>query len=251
MSIDNWRTPLRVLTFNIHNGINWNGKYNLERIADFIKEVQPDLAGIQEVSCFWSQKTRFQNMESFLAESLGMYTVFSAALNRGAKAHFGNMVLSNHPFVNVWTERLPGSLEPRNFIAVQVQINGLRINFLTTHLGLAGAERLRQIEKIIRFGVKLGNPLILTGDFNEEENGPGVGILKNYWVKQSGTSRLGTIRLRKNIIGPEVDMIFTTSDLVLKSLKICNNYLSDHLPVIADLELRTSWAEVTGVTIYQ
>lgn len=251
MNIDNSKIHLRVLTFNIHNGINWNGKYDLDGIADFINEVQPDLGGIQEASCSWSSKTGFQNMEKFFSKKLGMYTVFSAALEKSSKSHFGNMVISNHPYVNVWTERLPGKFEPRNFITVQIQINDIRINFLTTHLGLTCAERLSQIEKIIRFGIQLGNPLIITGDFNEKEGDPGVTHLKKYWIKQSASPRLGTFRLRKNVIGPEIDMIFTTSDFILESIKICPNYLSDHLPVIADLELISCWAKRSGTPIYQ
>lgn len=144
----------------------------------------------------------------------------------------------------------PVNLEPRNFIVVQVQIKGIRINLLTTHLGLTCAERLTQVEKIIRFGIQLGNPLIITGDFNEREFDPGVTLLKNYWIKQSVSPRLGTLRLNQNVIGPEIDMIFTTSDLILKSMQISPNYLSDHLPVIADLELTASWAEGTGMPIY-
>jgi endonuclease/exonuclease/phosphatase family metal-dependent hydrolase len=251
LNIDNPKMYLRVLTFNIHNGINWNGKYDLDGIAGFIKEVRPDFGGIQEVSCCWSPKTGFQNMEKFFAKKLGMYTIFSATLKKSSKGHFGNMVISSHPCVNVWTERLPGKFEPRNFITVQVQINGVRINFLTTHLGLTSAERLPQIEKIIRFGIQLGNPLIITGDFNEKETDPGVTHLKKYWIKQSASLRSGTFRLRKNFIGPEIDMIFTTSDFILENIKICPNYLSDHLPVIADLELRTSWAARTGTSVYQ
>lgn len=242
---------LRVLTFNIHNGINWNGKYDLEQIVDFIKEVQPDLGGIQEVSCWWSPKTGFQNMEKFFTKKLGMYTVFSAVLKKSSKAHFGNMVISNYPFVNVWTQRLPGKFEPRNYITVQVQIKGIRINFLTTHLGLTYAERLSQVEKIIQLGIQLGKPLIITGDFNERESDPGVTLLKKYWIKQFASPPLGTLRLRKDVIGPEIDMIFTTPGFYLKRIRICSNFLSDHLPVIADLELRPSWAKRSETPIYQ
>lgn len=241
---------MRVMTFNIHNGINWDGKYDLDGIIEFIHKVQPDLAGIQEVSCCWSRKTRFQHMEEIFAEKLRLYTYFSAAFSRGKKGLFGNLVLSKYPFINGWTERLPGNLEPRNFIVVQLQIKGVRFNFLTTHLGLSGVERLGQAEKILRFGVQLGNPLIIAGDFNENEYGPGVSLLKEHWVKHTQTPRLGTVRSRKNIIGPEIDMILTTPDLSVNNLTIFDNFLSDHLPVVADLELKTSWTEIAGANIY-
>jgi endonuclease/exonuclease/phosphatase family metal-dependent hydrolase len=250
LGINNLRISLRVMTFNIHNGIDWSGKYDLDGTIDFIEEVQPDLAGIQEVSRCWSPKTGFENMEATFAEKLRMNTYFSAAFKRGKKALFGNLVLSKRPFINRWTERLPGNLEPRNFIAVQLQIKGVRVNFLTTHLGLSGIERLRQAKKIIQFGAQLGDPLILAGDFNENEYGPGVSLLKKYWVKHSQTPCLGTVRSRKNIIGPEIDMIFTTPNLIVKDLKIFNNYLSDHLPVMADLELKTSWTKIAGANVF-
>ncbi len=243
------RLPLKALTFNIHNGINWYGKYNLEQLAEFIDGLKPDLAGIQEVSRFWSAKTDYQDMASILGERLGMYPVFSATIGRGNKAFFGNLVLSKYPILKIWSEILPGNLEPRNYLAVQVQVRGARINFLTTHLGLSNAERLAQVSKIISFGVRLGNPLIITGDFNEKPNGSGVVLLNGNWVKHNPSPQQGTLRLSDQEIGPEIDMIFTSPDFVLKSMKVCENALSDHLPVIAELGLELSWSQVAGEPI--
>lgn len=249
--IDKLRLTIRVLSFNIHNGINWYGKYNLEQIVKFISDIKPDLAGIQEVSRFWSHQTHFQDMLRFLAERLGMFPAFSASICRNYKAYFGNLILSKYPILKIWTKNLPGNLEPRNYLAVQVLTDGARINFLTTHLGLANAERICQINKIIRFGRRVGNPLIITGDFNEKSSEPGVSLLKENWIKINSKSSQGTLRLSEQIIGSEVDMVFTTSDFVLKNFQVCENYLSDHLPVIADLELKPSWIHVAGKPIYR
>lgn len=244
-----YRLTLKVLTFNIHNGINWRGKYDLEQIAEFIDKIKPDLAGLQEVSRFWSRKTYFQDMVNILGERLGMFPVFSATLCRDNKASFGNLVLSKYPILKIWTETLPGKLEPRNYLAVQVQIGGTRVNFLTTHLGLSSVERLSQVCKISSFSVQLGQPLIITGDFNEKPNEPGVTLLKESWIKHNFSTPQGTLRISDQEIGPEIDMIFTSPDLVLKSLKVCENELSDHLPVIAELELNLSWSQVAGVQV--
>ncbi len=251
IELDDWRLFFRVLTFNIHNGINWYGEYNLKQIADFIREIKPDFVGIQEASCFWSRKTHYQDMEAFFKKRLEMFSMFSATLCRTDNALFGNLVLSSFPIIKTWTSILPGSLEPRNFITIQVQAGGIRINFLTTHLGLADVDRLLQIRKIIQFSLRLGKPLIITGDFNEQPNGPVVTNIKKNWVKLNSTTQLGTIRRKDQLIGPEVDMVFTTSDFILKNIEVCDNYLSDHLPVIADLELKTRWAETAGQNIYQ
>lgn len=237
---------LKILTFNIHNGINRYGKYNLNQIAQFIDEMKPDLAGLQEVSRFWSLKTNYQDMVGFLGERLGMYLAFSPTLSRNRKGFFGNLVLSRYPLINTWAEILPGNLEPRSYLAVQVQTGGARVNFLTTHLGLSDTERVVQASKIISFGLQLGDPLIITGDFNQEPSGPGVALIKRYWVKHDPSPPRGTLRLSNGQLGPEIDLIFTSPNLALKSMKVCENGLSDHLPVYGEFEINLSWNQIAG-----
>ena len=244
------REILRVLTFNIHNGINRYGKYNLEQIADFVFQIKPDLAGLQEVSRFWSPKTKYQDMVGFLGKKLGMYPAFFGAVNRNNKSSFGNLLLSKWRPIKHWTETLPGELEKRSFIVVQVGVGGARVNFSTTHLGLSASERLVQVSKIVDIGLQLGAPLIITGDFNETSNGPGVEIIKRNWIKHKPFPPLGTVRLKNGKIGPEIDMVFTSSDLVLKNLKVYENELSDHLPVCGDFEIKTPWNQVAGGPVY-
>ncbi|MGE5604300.1 MAG: endonuclease/exonuclease/phosphatase family protein [Bacteroidota bacterium] len=241
---------LKVLTFNIHNGINHYEKYNLRQIAEFIGLIKPDLAGLQEVSRFWSQKTNYQDMVGFLAERLEMHPAFSATIKRNYKRSFGNLILSKYPFINIWDEILPGNLEPRNYLAVQVQAGGARVNFLTTHLGLSDSERLVQVSRIVNFGVQLGDPLIITGDFNQGSDDPGMALIKRNWIKHEPSPPQGTLRLRNGQLGPEIDMIFSSPNLVLKRLKVYENELSDHLPVCGEFEMELAWNQVAGQPIY-
>lgn len=241
---------LKVLTFNIHNGINRHGKYNLEQTAEFLKLIKPDLAGLQEVSRFWSLKTNYQDMVGFLAEQLGMYPAFSPTLKRRCQSFFGNLILSKYPLINTWTEILPGNLEPRNYLAVQVQAGGVRVNFLTTHLGLSDSERLVQINRIAGFGIQLGSPLIITGDFNQGPDDPGMALIKSNWIKHDPTPRRGTLRLSNGQLGPEIDLIFSSPNLVLKTLKVYENELSDHLPVCGEFQMEPAWSQVAGQPVY-
>src|ERR1700712_3267415 len=41
---------LKVMTFNIHHGIDASGRYNLQRAIDAIARIQPDIVGLQEVT---------------------------------------------------------------------------------------------------------------------------------------------------------------------------------------------------------
>ena len=43
------KTSLRILCYNIHYGQGNDGVYDLERLAEVIKEVKPDLVALQEV----------------------------------------------------------------------------------------------------------------------------------------------------------------------------------------------------------
>ncbi len=246
----NCKQNLKVLTFNIHNGITPYGEYNLEQITEFIGKIKPDLAGLQEVSRFWSIKTDYQDMVSLLEEKLGMHPVFAAMLKCNNKGFFGNLVLSKFPIINSWTEILPGNLEARSCLAVQVRAAGARVNFLTTHLGLSNSERLAQVGKIVNLGVQLGEPLIITGDFNQDPSGPELNLIKRNWIKHEPSQTRGTLRLSDGRIGPEVDMIFTSANLVLKSMKVYENELSDHLPVYGEFEMGLPWNETAGEPVY-
>lgn len=241
---------LKVLSFNIHNGLNWDGKYGLEQIADFIGEVGPDLTGLQEVSRFWSRKTNFQDMAKYFEKRLGMFSVFAPSLHRKKEAVFGNLVLSKFPIINAWSEILPSKLEPRNYLAVQVNACGVRVNFLTTHLGLSESERLAQVGTICKIGFQLGDPLIICGDFNESPTGSGVSLIKENWVKHNPSPPRGTVRLSADGLGPEIDMIFTSLDLVSKNMKAYENKLSDHLPVYGEFEMDLFWNQVAGQPVY-
>mgnify|MGYP001443398213 CR=1 FL=1 len=244
------KLSLKVMSFNIHNGINWDQKYGLEQMADFIGEVTPDLAGLQEVSRFWSRKTNYQDMVNYFEQRLGMYPVFAPSLCRERGALFGNLVLSKFPIINAWSEMLPSKLEPRNCLAAQVIAFGTRFNFLTTHLGLSGSDRLAQVRTITKLGLQLGGPLIICGDFNESPTGPGVTLIKENWVKHDPTPPQGTMRLSVHQLGPEIDMIFTSHDLVSQNLKVYENKLSDHLPVFGEFEMDLSWEQVAGEPVY-
>jgi endonuclease/exonuclease/phosphatase family metal-dependent hydrolase len=42
-------TPLVVASYNIHRGVGLDRRYDLDRIAKVIAEIEPDLIGLQEV----------------------------------------------------------------------------------------------------------------------------------------------------------------------------------------------------------
>ncbi len=238
----NGTISLKVMTFNIHSAINWYGKLDMEALAHFIEDVKPDIVGLQEVDVGWSSLTNFEDIPVKLSERLHMDYAFSASRERN-NGFFGNLILSKYPIVQQWTEVMPGSLEPRSFALVQFEIEGQRINFLTTHLGLSVSDRLGQVSTILDFIDQIGGPLIITGDFNGNDNDPAVAELKKYLSDLQSMSDFkdtGTFRSKDGNVypGSKMDYILTSPEFGLSTLEVVvDNFVSDHVPLVAELTL--------------
>src|SRR5688500_5929836 len=86
---------VRVLTYNIHHGEGTDRQLNLERLADVIKSVNPDLVGLQEVD----QKTarsKGVDQAARLAELTGLRAIFGKAMEYQGGG-YGLAVLSRWP----------------------------------------------------------------------------------------------------------------------------------------------------------
>jgi endonuclease/exonuclease/phosphatase family metal-dependent hydrolase len=125
---------------------------------------------------------------------------------------------------------------------VQIYIEGEIINFLTTHLGLSEDDRLKQVARITEFVDKVSGPLIITGDFNGGDSDSAVRQLKQNLsdlqsisdFKDSGTFRSKNGKL---LSSSKMDYILVTPEFNLSKLQVVDNYISDHLPLIAELTL--------------
>jgi endonuclease/exonuclease/phosphatase family metal-dependent hydrolase len=233
------RLTLRILTLNIHAGVDWHGRFGPEKLIDFIKDLNPDLCGFQEVDSKWSWRSRFCELDGFLADGLMMYPVFAPALTHPIGA-YGNLVLSRFPIAASWAEPMPGSGEPRSFCCVQPDISGVRMLFLTTHLGLSVEDRKAQAECIQAFLRRRREPVILTGDFNAGSDEEGIRILTAGFYDHHvwGASKAnGTFRLKDGSVGPRIDYLLFTPQFRLRQYRVFNNFLSDHLPVFAEVAL--------------
>jgi endonuclease/exonuclease/phosphatase family metal-dependent hydrolase len=240
---DNLRTVrLKVMTLNIHSAINWYGNMDLEALVNFIKDSDPDIVGLQEVPLAWSVMTGYQDIPSILAERLQTSYAFSASLERN-KGYFGNLILSKYPIIQQWTCLLPGSLEQRSLAFAQILIEGEHINFLTTHLGLSVEDRLQQSTKILDFLNQVSGPLIVTGDFNGGDSDQAVSQLKQNFLDLQSLSEFfnsGTLRSKDGQLnaGSKMDYILATPEFSFVNLQIIDNYISDHVPLVAELTLQ-------------
>ena len=204
------------------------------------REANPDIVGLQEVDLSWSSMSNFQDIPTQLAQSLHMYYAFSASRERNS-GYFGNLILSKYPILQEWTCLLPGSMEPRSLDFAQFIINGVRVNFLTTHLGLSITDRLQQVTKITEFINQVSGPLIVAGDFNGSDDDPAVRQLRQNLMDIQGLSEFkdcGTFRSKDGKLSSKMDYILTTPEFSFAKLEVVDNYVSDHVPLVAELTLQ-------------
>lgn len=233
---------LKVLTMNIHGGVNWHGEFDLDALARFIETVNPDLVSLQEVDRVWSSRSGFQDIGVELADRLKMFYAFSSSLERN-QGMYGNLILSRYPIVQTWSEKLPGTLETRSYVFCQVLIGGVRVNLLNTHLGLSEFDRLLQVDQVIHFANQINGPLVLTGDFNGTTDDPAVASLTRVFRDLQLDSNLGehgTFRLKDGNLGGRIDYILASPEFSLYKFEVIDNLLSDHLPLVAEIGL---WIE--------
>ena len=231
----------RVLTLNIHSAIDWQNHFNLEGLAKLINDLNPDVVGLQEVDRFWSSVSQFQDIPGELALRTKMFAAFSVSRERN-NGFFGNLVLSKYPILQMWTEDMPGSLERRSFIYAQINLKGSKINFLTTHLGLSVSDRLEQVNAMFECIREIKGPLIISGDLNGDATDPAVKLLLENFTELQDSSHFkgqGTFRGRNGVIGPKIDYIFVSPEFEPVNFQIIDSYISDHLPVMAEIRLHT------------
>ena len=171
---------LKVMTYNIHHAEGLDGVIDVDRIVKVVKAFDPDVIFLQEVDRNLP-RTGHQDFPALFAEKLGMPGFFEANY-RFDGGEYGNATLTRLPVVAHRNTALPNPVnaEPRGYLTVTARWGDRNVDFINTHLGLNGQERLAQAEAIVAaFG---DNPVILGGDMNENVTAPAL---------QRFTARLG------------------------------------------------------------
>lgn len=226
---------MRVMTYNVHSCIDTDRKNSLPRVVQLIKQEKIAVAGLNEIETF-SPRTWFANQPKRLAQALDMVYCYGPTIRLGRTGFFGNAVLSRYPIVEHRNIKLPGVKirEPRCCLKAVLGVKGGYLTVLTTHLGLDAADRKDQIKELARLVKAEKNPVILMGDFN-----CGTGELEPvYEVMTDGGAGFGTgFTYPADNPAHRIDYIFISPPITCSHIYIPDCDASDHLPVVADLQL--------------
>lgn len=168
-----------LLTYNIHKGFSSNNReFVLQRIREQLREVNVDVAVLQEVQGEhqWHSK-RIRNWPDtsqfeYLADQVWDHYAYGKNAIAAGK-HHGNAILSKLPFTDWGNINLsPYRFASRSLLhgTVVNPDSGKRIHLVCLHLGLLGGERRQQINKLnnhLASIISSHDAVIVGGDFND------------------------------------------------------------------------------------
>jgi endonuclease/exonuclease/phosphatase family metal-dependent hydrolase len=157
---------IRVATYNIHRAKGLDGRQDVSRIADVLKDM--DVVALNELagSSHWGSLNQAEQLGCLL--SVGW--LFAPNQRRWHLDSFGNGLLSRAPTEYWYNEQLACNKNEtrsfRNLLTAQVRVDEYPVSLFTTHLDSRGKDiRMAQLREVVsRF--KAHPHAILMGDLN-------------------------------------------------------------------------------------
>ena len=225
---------LRIATYNVHGGVGLDRRYDIDRIARVIVELDAEVIGLQEL-----QSHGNDNMLEILQRATSMSAI-AATTFRSKFGDFGNGLLTRLPIVARGCIDLNfGRREPRNAIDATLDCHGTPLQIICTHLGLRASERREQLRRLIAaIGQRPEIPTVLMGDINDWS--PSHRIDRALHEHFGKSPARGTFPSLFPLLA--LDRLWVTPPSTLTRVSAHRSRIarlaSDHLPLIAQLELR-------------
>ncbi|MDX1496416.1 MAG: endonuclease/exonuclease/phosphatase family protein [Salinisphaeraceae bacterium] len=241
---------LRLMTYNIQVGIrsrsygeylrnSWRhvlpgrkGTAHLEPIAGLLKT--QDIVGIQEADA-GSYRTRSVNLLHFLAQSAGFEDWHLHGHRRfGKVARHGMGLLSRYQIESSNAHALPGRVPGRAAVVYQLKARQDSLTIVLTHLALSRRDRSRQLSYIGET-VEDAKHLILMGDLNCEPQE----LHQHPWLRSRGLHGPDSELHSHPSWRPnrQIDHILASPELNIVEARAEPFCWSDHLPVLAEIQL--------------
>uniref|UniRef100_A0AB33J3I1 Endonuclease/exonuclease/phosphatase domain-containing protein n=2 Tax=unclassified Prevotella TaxID=2638335 RepID=A0AB33J3I1_9BACT len=162
---------LKVLTYNTWGGRDGGASVEqIQSIASVIKQINPDVVGLQELDMYTKRSGTSRNIAEEIAKLCGMSYFYVPCISFDG-GQFGDAILTKLPVKEKRSYPIsaPAGYEGRGLGQIMLEFNGQDIYFLNTHLDHKRADiRLDQVNQIISKISKLQHPYILVGDLNAQ-----------------------------------------------------------------------------------
>lgn len=243
---------VRLLSYNIHRAIGMDRRYRPDRIVEIVSHHHPDIVLLQEVD-EGAPRSREMDMATWLSQQLGypyMAIGHNVTLRQG---RYGNATLSRWPLLTQSNLDLTiGAKKKRGCLYTTVEAPGpgsrkTPLHLFNMHLGLSAKERIRQLGKLTRHpelrDLRNDETCIVAGDFNDWRSQLEP-ILVEFLGFRCATRRVrGPLRTYPSFSPTGgLDRIYLRGPIYSRGVRGCrlqvSKVASDHLPIVADLDLR-------------
>lgn len=261
---------LRIATYNIHKGVSTIGsRPRVHALKQALSALEADVIFLQEVqgrhdvlalkhSTNWPSQSQH---EFFAGEDKHCAYGVNAVYDHG---HHGNALVSSFPIASSRNQDVSDhAYESRGILHCVVQCNDVDVHCYVVHLGLFAGSRKRQTDALIdavSSSAPPDAPVIIAGDFNDWNNRlsdtlrDGLGVAE---VFDENLSRrgFGTYLRLLSGRGPKIQPARTfpaampllqLDRIYVRGFKVASakvmhgilwSRLSDHAPIVAELEL--------------
>ncbi|GIK84093.1 MAG: hypothetical protein BroJett025_07150 [Patescibacteria group bacterium] len=252
---------LKIVCLNV-----WIGGILFDEIVAFLREQNADIVLLQEVYNGDASFTKKQYRTlSELQTLLGyQYAHFAPAFledAEGKEVVQGNAILSKLPLTEVSVtfydvgfgkrdanDNTTFHITPRNLQHIVADLNGIKLHVLNTQgiWGTNGDDNERRLHMSDHILKESGNsaPLIFAGDLNVNEKTETVkriekkltNVFKNQLVTSFNLKRKDLVQ-DPGYATSVVDMLFVSPDIKVLSASVPQVDVSDHLPLVCEIEL--------------
>ena len=228
---------LTFASYNIHKGVGLDRKRDPERILSVLHEIDADIVALQEAD------RRIGERASVLPRAEiddTHWRVIEVAKRPRSIGWHGNALLVRRDLEILSGEALDlPTLEPRGAACGEIVVEGRPLRVIGTHLDLSGLRRRDQIRSLLAFvdACNRDLPTVIMGDFNQW--GRTTGAMREFSPDWQIVTPGRSYPSRQPVA--TLDRIVASKHWRLVETEVHHTGLaavaSDHLPVIAKLEL--------------
>lgn len=231
---------LRIMSYNIRNGRGLDNVSNIQRTADVINKVRPNVVAVQEVDSVTGRSGQTDILR-VLADKTLMFPVYAPAINYdGGK--YGIGMLSKEKPLSYRYLALPGREEERALLIVEFE----KYIYCCTHLSLTGEDRLASLDIIRKEAAKANKPLFIAGDFNAHPDSEVIQEVQKDFVILTNTKQP---TFPADEPTETIDYIAayakdTTAFTRLSAYVVNEPAASDHRPIVAEIAFMQPAAQI-------
>ena len=243
-------TALRVMTYNIHHGEGLDERVDIERIARVITAAKADIVALQEVDRRMNRSHRIDFMET-LSNLTGMGYAFGGTV-ASQGGHYGNGVLTQFPVLEEKNlhYRMIYTREQRGLLQLLLDVEGREVVLMNTHLAphREDVEQLKHAGELLSVAQQYApRPVVVCGDFNASPMRPTTDLMKTDFLDVWDLVGVGNgATIPAAAPTRRIDYIFlsahphqdSAAGLKPISAHVIQSDASDHLPVVAEFQLR-------------